>query len=185
MTQFEFLSVFISIVLAFAVSDILSSWGEQIRLRKILRHYPLHSAWTVLVLVIVIQSWWALWLMSDHGSWTFPEYASLILPYLLIALIAYTLTPSFDADERDIKRYYFDNASWVFALAAAYLASWFVFSCFVDDQGLYDQGSVARLVGFLLMIALAIWKNERFHAAAVIAACALEGIWIVMTVFRL
>lgn len=56
MTHFEFLSVFVSSVLAFGVSDILSSWGEQIRFRKQIRHYWLHFVWPVLVLLVIIQA---------------------------------------------------------------------------------------------------------------------------------
>ena len=55
MTQFEFLAVIISIVIAFGISDILSSWGEQIRLRSSIRPYRLHLAWTVLLLLAMID----------------------------------------------------------------------------------------------------------------------------------
>lgn len=84
MTQFEFLSVFISIVLAFGVSDILSSWGEQIHLRNEIRHYWLHSAWSGLLLIVMVQVWWSLWVLRDRVEWTFPDYLSLIAPYLTV-----------------------------------------------------------------------------------------------------
>ena len=88
MTQFEFTTVFISIVLAFGVSDILASWGEQIRLRKQIRIYWLHVAWSALLLVLMIQVWWSLWVLRDRTEWIFFEYLLLILPFLTLALIA-------------------------------------------------------------------------------------------------
>ncbi len=115
MTQFEFLSVFISIVLAFGVSDILSSWGEQVRLRNEIRHYWLHIVWGFLVLIVMVQAWWGLWRLRDRTEWLFSDYLLLIAPYLLLSFIAYVLTPSIKEGKTDIKRYYYDNSRWFLA----------------------------------------------------------------------
>lgn len=181
MTQFEFVLVFISIVLAFAVSDILSNWGEQVRLRRRVRHYPLHAAWMGLLLLVMMVVWWSLWVLRERTEWTFLEYLSLMVPYLTLALIAYILTPNFEEDERDIKRYYFDNSRWVFSLAAFYLASWMLFSYAVLRNPIDEPGSMSRLFGFLLMLCLAAWKNERFHAVAAMLAYVLLIVWLVVT----
>ncbi len=185
MTQFEFLSVFISIVLAFGVSDILSSWGEQIRLRKQIRRYGLHSAWSGLLIIVMIQVWWSLWVLRERTEWTFPEYLTLIVPYLTVALIAYVLTPSLENGERDIKRYYYDNSPWLFSLGAVYLASWMVFSTTVSGNSIFEPGGTFRLAGLLLMVVLAVWKNELFHVAAVVLAYLLLAAWVAVTVFSL
>ncbi|MDX1406387.1 MAG: hypothetical protein R3192_17785 [Woeseiaceae bacterium] len=181
MTQFEFVLVFISIVLAFAVSDILSNWGEQVRLRKQIRHYPLHSAWMGLLLIIMMVVWWSLWVLREHPQWTFLQYMVLMVPYLTLALIAYILTPNFDDGERDIKHYYFENSRWIFSLAAFYFASWTFFSLLVLGNPIDEPGSLTRFCGMALMLALAIWNNERFHAAAVIVAYLLQAIWLLVT----
>lgn len=181
MTQFEFVLVFISIVLAFAVSDILSNWGEQVRLRKRIRHYPLHTAWMGLLLLVMMVVWWSLWVVRERENWQFIEYVMLMVPYLTLALIAYIMTPNFDDDERDIKRYYFDNSRWIFSLAAFYFASWTFFSFVVIGNPIDEAGSLTRFAGMMLMLALAIWNDERFHAAALILAYILQAIWLVVT----
>lgn len=178
MTHFEFVSVFIAIVVAFAVSDILVSWGEQIRLRRRIRTYALHTAWSGLLLIVLMGVWWTLWAQRERTSWSFPEYLMLMVPYLTLALIAYILTPRFDDRDEDIKKYYFDNSRWVFALAAIYLSSWILFSLVVLDSPLNETGSLSRLAGLILMIALAVWRNERFHIAAVTLAYVLLFSWI-------
>ncbi len=185
MTQFEFLSVFISIVLAFGVSDILSSWGEQIRLRKHIRRYGLHTAWSGLLIIVMIQVWWSLWVLRERTEWTFPEYLSLIVPYLTVALIAYVLTPSLEDEDRDIKRYYYDNSPWIFSLGAVYLASWMVVSITVSGNSIFEPGATFRFAGLLLMVVLAVWKNEFFHVAAVVLAYLLLAAWVAVTVFSL
>ena len=44
-----------------------------------------------------------------------------------------------------------------------------------------EPGSLTRFAGMVQMLALAIWKEERFHAAAVILAYVLQVIWLVVT----
>ena len=182
MSQFEFVLVFISLVVAFGVSDILSSWGEQVRLRRQIRHYALHTAWSVLLLIAMMQVWWSLWILRDRMEWTFVEYMVLMLPYLTLALMAYIMTPKFDDEEKDIKRYYFDNSRWIFALGAFYLAAWMTFSYAVLGNPIDEPGSLYRFTGLLLMLALSAWKNERFHVAAVVLAYLLMVAWLAVTV---
>ena len=181
MTQFEFVLVFISIVVAFAVSDILSSWGEQVRLRRHIRHYALHTAWSGLLLFIMMQVWWSLWALRERAEWMFLEYIVLMVPYLTLALIAYILTPKFEDEEKDIKRYFFDNSRWIFSLSAFYLLSWTFFSFAVLHSPIDEPGSLPRFAGMFLMLALAVWKNERFHMSAVVLAYILQATWSTVT----
>lgn len=46
MSHFEYLSVLLSIVVAFAMSEALSGWGQMIRMRDRVRLHPLHLGWT-------------------------------------------------------------------------------------------------------------------------------------------
>ena len=185
MTQFEFISVFIAIVVAFAVSDILVSWGEQIRLRRQIRPYALHTAWSGLLLIVLMAVWWALWVQRGQTDWTFPEYLLLMVPYLILALIAYIFTPRLDDDDRDIKHYYFDNARWVFSLGAVCIMSWILYSQVVLDNPLDEPGSLPRFVGLLLMVAVAIWRNERLHIAAVALSYVLLFFWIGRVIYSI
>ena len=181
MSQFEFVLVIIAIVLAFAVSDILSSWGEQIRLRRSVVHYPLHTAWTFLLLFIMIQVWWSLWPYSDQLSWSFPGYLALVLPFLTLALMAYLLTPKLEDPGGDVRQHYWENSSWIFSLGAAYLAGWALFSHVVVGNPLNEPGSVPRIVGIALMVLLALSRNERVHYVAVALAYIVMGVWLVRT----
>ena len=185
MSQFEFLTVMISIVLAFGISDILSSWGEQLRLRRSIRPYGLHLAWTALLLVAIILIWWSLWTLRDRETWTFPEYLLLIVPYLTASLMAYTLTPSLTDGDLDIKRYYYDNSRWFFSLAAFYQATWTILSVAVIHEPLIGSTTGLRLAALGLMIGLAVSKNERFHLAAVWAASLMMTAHVAMNVFTL
>ena len=185
MTQFEFLSVFVSIVIAFGVSDLLSSWGAQIRLRNEVRPYLVHFAWSVLLLLLMIQVWWSIWRIRPITEWTYLGYLVLVLPYLLLALIAYILTPPLAEGERDIKRYYYQHNSWLFSLASAFIVVAIVNTNKNLGVPLLEPVNAIRGVGLLLTLSLAISKNERFHAIASGAAFLLLFVWVGMTMFRL
>ena len=170
MTKFEFLSVFISIVLAFGISDILSHWGAQIRRRHEIRHYPLHFAWTVLLLLLMIQLWWSSWLISEKETWTFLEFFSLIFPFLVISLVAYVLTPSFSSGDLDLKKHYFAHTRWLFGLTAVYLVAAVNYTYTIVGESLLLPRNLIRVGAFLLVVALAVSKNETLHKLAVILA---------------
>ncbi len=183
MTQFEFILVFVSIVVAFAVSDILSSWGEQIRLRHRIKPYYLHTAWSALLLFVMMQVWWTLWELSETPEWTFVEYLALVVPFLTLALMAYILTPNLDDPEGDIRSHYLEIAPWFFALAAFYLATWAFYSYVIRAYPINEPGSAYRFIGIALMTTLAMWKNERVHIAAVALAYVLMSLWLAAAVF--
>lgn len=184
MTQFEFVLVFVSILVAFAVSDILESWGEQIRLRRQIQHNALHTAWSALLLFVMMQAWWSLWALNEQIGWTFLQYLALGFPFLTLALMAYILTPNLnDPDEGDIKSHYFDVSRWFFSLGAVYLAAWALFSYVVLGTPISEPGSPYRFTGILLMLVLAGWQNERVHMVAVFLAYALMAAWLAAVVF--
>ena len=185
MTQFEFLTVFISIVLAFGVSDILSSWGAQIRRRHEIRAYWLHTVWSALLLILMIQVWWSLWILRERTDWTFIEYLLLIIPFLTASLIAYVMTPSLKNGRTDIRKHYYDHARWTYSLTAFYVASAMFFSIFVAGESVTEMKVLIRLGAIVLMLTLAFNRNEKIHAAAAVAASAMLAGWIGISMYSL
>lgn len=180
MSQFEFLLVFVSLIVAFAVSDILMSWGEEIRLRRIIRHYPLHTAWSLLVLLSLVQVWWSLWDYNEHPEWVFAEYVVLVLPFLTLSLMAYVLTPKFGdrALDLDVKAHYFGNARWVFTLGSLYVMLWMLYAYVMLGDPIGDPRGLPRAVILVLFLLLAVWRNERLHIAITVLAYLVMIGWI-------
>ncbi len=185
MTQFEFITVFVSILLALGVSDVLNSWGDQIRLRDKVTHYWLHTVWGILYLLMTIQAWWGMWRLRHKTDWTFLDNLIQLFPYMLLALIAYVLTPRLTDGQTDIREYYYKNAPWVFGLGAVFLFGLMINTRNALDTPLFDVSNLIRAVAILLLIALATWRNEMFHKVAVITAYALLGTYISVTLIIL
>jgi len=185
MTQFEFLTVFISIVLALGVSGVLSGWGDQVRFRDDVRHYPVHTAWGGLYLLVAIQAWWGLWRVNERTDWTFFDNLLFLLPFLLLALLAYVLTPSIAGGQKDMRDYYFRNAPWIFGISAAYLVVQVFNTRNVLGVPLLDPTNGIRFSAVILMVVLATWRNEIFHKVATAIAYVLLIAWIMTTFFAL
>lgn len=185
MTQFEFILVFISIVLALGVSDVLSNWGDQIRFREQVHHYWLHTHWGILYLLVAIQAWWGLWRFRERTEWTFFDNLLLIWPYLMLALVAYVLAPSISNGQNDIKHYYYKNTPWIFGFSAVYVASVIINTKNALGMPFLDPTNIIRVLAIILMIAVAAWKNELFHKTAVAFTYVLMAAWIVLTLVAL
>ena len=96
MTRFEFTSVLVSIVLAFALSEILSAWGRIIKYPHQLSiswPYALVSVWLGLS---IIMHWFGLWsyreVHFDRASYSF----IVLCPALAIALVSHVLSPDLE-----------------------------------------------------------------------------------------
>ena len=78
MNEFEFLAVFISIVVGLGVTHILLGLARIIHARDQQPVSSLHMVWTINVLLILLLNWWVLFLWADFLAWSFDIYLLLI-----------------------------------------------------------------------------------------------------------
>jgi hypothetical protein len=108
MTRFEFASVLVSIVLAFALSEILAAWGREIKYPHQLSvsgPYTLVSIWLGLS---IIMHWFGLWSYREvHFDRAFNSFV-VLCPALAIALVSDVLSPELEGSNRDqLDQHYF------------------------------------------------------------------------------
>ncbi|HBD99942.1 MAG TPA: hypothetical protein DC060_17300 [Gemmatimonadetes bacterium] len=58
MTLFEYLAIFLSIVLSFGVIRLLDGMPSALKQG---RGYVIHSLWVISLLFVQVQFWWAFW----------------------------------------------------------------------------------------------------------------------------
>ncbi len=178
MTQFEYITVLQSIVVAFALSEVLSTWGGLVRNRARVRMYWVYIGWSGLVLLGLIQIWWGTWQYREVG---FPSLLSLLLllaPPLTLAFAAFVFQPNMAGDEPiDLVAQYEANRKWFFPLMALVLAELSVVDWTVARQPILHAENLVRLLGVLLSLSLAIVENRRVHQLA------LAGSFLLFLVF--
>lgn len=149
-------------MIAFALSELLSSWGRIIASRdRVLKPwlYMGASGWLFFSLLI---HW--LGISAFRGLEFERFYQSLLffLPSIFAAGAAFILTPTLPTDGPiDLEKHYFSVAPWAFGSAAAYTAM-----AYFSDFLVPDQETTPTVVSLTLttgLLVLAFVKRPKLH----------------------
>jgi hypothetical protein len=174
LSVFEFILVPLAIIVGVGVSEILGSWGQQIRNRHRRPLHPLQITSSAFILFFCMAYLWAMWLMRDI-VWTFPLYLLAAAPGLALALAAHITEIDTSADAPPVLEQYFRNAPPTYALLALMPISIITISLTTevreqlpDPPNLLAVTSV-RIVILALLVSLVWSKNVKYHSAALAA----------------
>lgn len=179
MSRFEYLSVLISIVIAFGLSEIVTGWGRLLRHRGRVRTYWVHSGFSVLLLLLLIQYWWGIWSYRLVEDWSFFGLIALVSSSLTLALISFVLFPAVDGDrDLDLRAYYYGHARLVFGLVAATLLLMALADAGVGGQPFWHPENAVRGAGLVLAASLAAWRDPRLHGSLLAVAYGLFVVFL-------
>ncbi|MEP7042918.1 MAG: hypothetical protein ABI843_07635 [Dokdonella sp.] len=117
MDAFSYLSVLISIILGLAITQVLKGFRGLMQARSRLRMYWPAVVWSILVLVIAVQSWWAMFGFRHRLDWTFFAFSIVLAQTITLYLMAALVLPDFFGETPiDLRDYYYANHRWFFAL---------------------------------------------------------------------
>ena len=94
MDEFGYLAVILSIILGLSVTQLLQGLSNVINARDRVRIYWPAIAWALLLLVIDIQAWWSMFGYRERHTWTFLQFAILLLETILLYLLAALALPN-------------------------------------------------------------------------------------------
>jgi hypothetical protein len=107
MTQFEYLSVLLSIILGLAITQILQGYRGLLLVRQSVRLYWPSLIWSVLILLFACQAWWASFGLEDTTEWHFGTFLIILLQMGLIYMLAALVLPDTgDRGQFDMKAHY-------------------------------------------------------------------------------
>jgi hypothetical protein len=182
MSHFEYLSVLLSIVIAFAMSEALSGWGQMIRMRDRVRLHPLHLGWSVLSVLLMVQWWWGFWQYRNVLDLGFFGFLAVLSEPITLVLLTFVLTPHpTELGGRDLRAEYFRNRRWIFGLGALLLVELALVDARVAGQPFWHLENAFRGFGLGVLAVLAISENERLHTALLALAYALLGGFVFVT----
>jgi hypothetical protein len=173
MDTFSYLSVLFSVILGLAVTEILQGFRRLIVARKQVVVYPPLLIWMGLVLLILIQDWWAMFGLSGVKTWTFAEYAAVLVLVTLLYLVAGLSVPETEPDGTiDMRRSYFLHSRWFFTLFAAAVLASLAKGYMFDPRVVLDGNFAFHLLFLAAAAAGAATKAPWYHRllAPVIAA---------------
>lgn len=97
MSEFEFLSVLISIVFGLGLTHLLYGLFRHLGRRDVTEVHALHTAWVFIVLVL---NWWVLYQWRDYRGWSFEVFLLIVLWSLTFYVMSIALYPPDDNEAR-------------------------------------------------------------------------------------
>lgn len=186
MDAFSYLSVLISLILGLAITQVLGGFRGLMQARAQTAHYWPSVLWAILVIVISVQSWWAMYDLRGYEGWTFLGFAAVLAQTVVLYLLAALVLPDFvGGEEVDLRSYYYDQRRWFFALLVLLIVTSIL-------KGLVLTGSWPRpldlafhaaFVGAAL-VAMAT-PRPRVHEALAVLTALLIGAYIALLFARL
>lgn len=171
MTTFEYLSVFISIVIGLGVVRLLSGIVALLD-RQESKPYWVHSAWVAIHVFMLPWFWWFQFDWRQETTWTFPVFFFVIVFAMLYYLAVAVLIPTREADFKDLNAYFYKMRPRFFAfLTLINIAD--VIDTYLKPGNIEDVGpTYLPVMTFVIIgnVTAFLTENRVFHQ-----------VWIVIT----
>ncbi|MEX0618435.1 MAG: hypothetical protein WDZ76_05890 [Pseudohongiellaceae bacterium] len=170
MSEFEFISVFVSIVVAFAMAELLMGWGRLIRSRSLLEKPWYFIGWTTWLLFLMAFHYLGIWEYQLVRFHTVGQLVLLLSPPIVLVLLTFVLTPEIVPGKRlDLDAHYFDVKQWFFALAVVFMVLAFVADMLLPTfpETWISRGVLAALIIISISI-LMMTRSRPVHTAILV-----------------
>ena len=179
MSEFEYVVVLMSFIVAFGASELLSGWGRQYLGRARAKPYPLHIFASVLLFFSLLQSLWGYWGFRSV-SWDFGDFILALLPLLPLVGAAGIIMPPREqsATDPDLKQHYLSVYRAIFVLLAMWVALGTIAELLLVEPSLH-LGQAVRLVGTLLLLGLSFTAKPAAHWAGLTTLMVLQLTFVI------
>ena len=117
MDAFSYLSVLLSIIIGLAVTQILTGMRGLMLGREQVKGYWPTQVWAGVLLLILTQTWWAMFDLRNRQVWDFSHFAILLAETISLYLLAGLVYPDFSPDRAiDLRSHYFAQRRHFFTL---------------------------------------------------------------------
>jgi len=176
MAPFDFVCAFYSVVLGVAVAQLMTSVGRLIEVRDQVRTYWVHSLWVVIILLVDVNSWLAMWDVRKAQSWKVSSFVLLVALLASIYITTVVLFPRIpeSGGQIDLEAHYYKNRRIFFvANAAGWTLALLCNLTFLPIGSWLSPALIIPGLVVLLSILAAFTGKRGYHAAFAIFALAL------------
>lgn len=183
-SPFSFLLPLVSVLVGLAVADVVQSLHWLIRARRRVRWDPLPLGAALLAVLTVLNFWWSFYSFQASDAYLsiagfLPLGVELVLLYLLGAAALPEFPNGVSEEGFDLRAFYTEQGPYfwiVFALfVAAITADGVIQQTYAGEADLEGMTAFAveNLIAAVVFAGLAVVRNRRVHAVAIVA-------WIVL-----
>ncbi len=181
MDAFSYLSVLLSIILGLAITQILQSVGRIIQARdRVVMFWPA-LLWAAILVLVSVQTWWALFGLRLRESWSFFPFLVVVLQVINLYLSTALILPEIGPGEQvDLRVHYFKQARWFFSLLIMA-----VVISLAKDLVLFGSlptraNTSIQLLFLILAVSAIVIRREWFHMFIALLTSALFALYIVL-----
>ena len=159
-SAFEYVSVFISIILGLGVTQILTGIADLVHQNERVKIYWPHLIWILLVLILHVQEWWVTFELRNMEKWRLPVFLFVLLYPVTLFILARLLFP-FGLNEGtiDLREFYFQNYRRIFLFGSLLALLSIIDNLLLRNYAILDL--LAQSTVFLLLSLMAILKNSK------------------------
>lgn len=187
MDEFNYLAVLISIILGLGITQLLTGLGKLINSRANVRWYWPVAAWTGFLLLIHIQTWWAMFGLRNHKEWDFLAFLIVLLQPILLYLLAALVLPDVTAQTpmADLRANYYAHSRWFFSLAISVVAVSLLRDVILEGKLPDSLNTSIQVLFFVLGAGAIITQREWYHKLLIPINALLYGVYITALFARL
>ena len=165
MSPFEFITVFVSLIVGFALSHILRAVSDLYEIRERVKPYWLNSLWVVTVIMWSIFTWWGLWMLSiDRIDWTYAQYWFLVMNVSSIYFFTTLVLPKATDDGTiDLENHYYSVHKAFFSIVAFSLFSSAVVNHSLFGEPLIGPMTIMPSIVGCAAIGAAFTESKTYH----------------------
>ena len=161
MSLFEYLSVAVSIVLGLGLTHVLANLGAVTRSE--VRH-PLHVAWAALLLLYLLQTWWALWDLNSVVTWNQFAFFFVLLGPGLLYVAATVLIPRAASPPASWSAHFFQVRRPFLATILTFFLWGVAVMWLLRDLSLLHPYRATQATALCLVLAGLFMENRRYHS---------------------
>lgn len=182
MDAFSYLSVLISIILGLAVTQVLQGFRSLILARSRLHVYWPSVLWGVVLLLIAVQAWWAMYDLRYYRNWSFLGFAVVLSETVPLYLLAGLVFPDIGIEgDTDLRQHYFDHHRWFFVLAVLVLVASLLKNAILYHRLPGSPWDTAFQLVFLVIWGVGAWtRREWYHKTLSVVTAVGFGTYIAL-----
>jgi hypothetical protein len=162
MSEFEFISVLVSIVVAFGMAELIIGWGRLIRARANISKPFFFIGWSVWLLLLMVFHYLGIWEYQAVDFHSVGQLVLLLSPPIVLVLLTFVLTPEArGARDLDLEAHYFDVRYWFFALVGVFLSLSLVADMLLPNFAEFWMARMVQAVIIAVSIGLAVFIKMR------------------------
>lgn len=159
-TRTEYLSIFLSLLFAFSVAEVMLGWAKMLKSKKKLIFSSDHLVLTFAFFWVLIINWYTLWARVGALSKGFLYFLVSFLPIIIVYFWSLYLFPDFE-EEKDLKKYTNENYRVIFGLWAAFVISNAIISIYLGELDITNFTVLLRLTGGSCLALVAIFDLRK------------------------